>query len=190
MPLLLKEPGLQKRTMPLSVKAWHHMIADGLAPEKSELLRGAIVEKMPKSILHIQLVIRLFQLLQTILGKHFWVRPEASLTLADSEPEPDISVVPGKDTDYQSHPTTAKLVIEVSVSTLAEDRELAAIYAEAGVDEYWILDATERAIEIHREPVGGTYRAVVTRRLGESAECLALPQVKVDIAQLFEGLGS
>lgn len=190
MPFLLKEPGFQKRTMPLSVKAWHRMIADGLAPAKSELLRGVIVEKMPKSILHIQLVGRLFRLLHALIGQNFWVRQEASLTLADSEPEPDISVVPGTDTDYQSHPTTSKLVIEVSVSTLAEDRELAAIYAEAGVEEYWILNATERAIEIHREPVGGTYQAVVTRRLGESAECLALPEVKVDIAQLFEGLGS
>lgn len=189
MPLLLKEPGFQKRTMPLSMKAWHRMIADGQAPEKSELLRGFIVQKMPKSILHIQLVGRLLRLLQALIGQAFWVRQEAPLTLADSEPEPDISVIPGKDTDYQSHPATAKLVIEVSVSTLAEDRELAAIYAEAGVNEYWILNATGRAIEIHRDPVGGTYQTIVTRRFVEAAECLALPEVKVDIAQLFQGLG-
>ena len=55
----LQEPGFQKRAMPLSVKAWHGMIAQGLAPKRAELIRGAIIEKMSKSILHAKLNSRL-----------------------------------------------------------------------------------------------------------------------------------
>ena len=164
------------------------MVDQGLAPKRSELLRGVIVEKMPKSILHIQLVSRMARLLEQMLGTLFWVRQEASITTHDSEPEPDISVVPGKDSDYKQHPTTAKLVIEVSVSTLAEDREMAFIYAEAGVEEYWIINATERSIEIHRDPRDGRYHETTTRSPGEACGCQSLPQVTVDVTQLFAGL--
>ena len=127
-------------------------------------------------------------MLQQFLGNAFWVRQEASITTHDSEPEPDISVVPGKDSDYKQHPTTAKLVVEVSVSTLAEDREMAFIYAEAGVEEYWIINATERSIEIHRQPQAGRYQETTTRAPGEACDCQSLPGVTVDVSQLFDGL--
>ena len=48
----LKAPGFQKRALPLSVAAWHGMIRDNLAPARAELIRGVIIEKMSKSILH------------------------------------------------------------------------------------------------------------------------------------------
>ena len=185
---LLDEPGFRKRALPLSVQAWHRMIAEGLAPEKSELLRGVIIEKMPKSILHIQLIVRLLQMLQSMLGNNFWVRPEAPLSLADSEPEPDISVVVGRDIDYAAHPVTAKLVVEISVSTLAEDRGIASIYAEAEVEEYWIINARERSIEIFRHPVDGIYQTSIVTRAGDEVECLALPGVHLAVSTLFEGL--
>ncbi len=189
MAIQLHEPGFNRRILPLSVAAWHRMVEEGLAPEKSELLRGVIVGKTPKSILHIQLVGRLFLLLQALIGQAFWVRQEASMTLADSEPEPDISVVTGRDTDYRYHPTTAKLVVEVSISSLAEDRELAGIYAEAGVDEYWIVNAPGRVVEIYRDPSGGQYQTVVVCQGVDVAGCLSLPGVKVRIADLFAGIG-
>src|SRR5438067_441948 len=129
MALQLKEPGFQRRAVPLSVKTWHWMIAEGLAPRRAELLRGVIVEKMSKSIVHIKLAGRLFTLAQKAVPSGYWVRKEDPITTSDSEPEPDVSVVAGDERDYSEHPVTAKLVVEVSVSTVAEDRELAAIYA-------------------------------------------------------------
>ena len=37
-------------------------------------------------------------------------------------------------------PATARLVVEVSVSSLLVDREMATVYAEADVAEYWIVN--------------------------------------------------
>ena len=164
------------------------MIDQGIAPKRSELLRGVIVEKMSKSILHIQLANRVFLLLVAALASRFWVRQEAPITTHDSEPEPDISVVAGRDVDYEQHPTTAKLVVEISVTTLAEDREMAFIYAEAGVEEYWIVNAADRCIEVHRCPQEGRYQETTFHSVGQSFPCSSLPGLTMDVAELFAGL--
>ncbi len=161
------------------------MIASGIAPERAELIRGVIIQKMSKSILHFKLTHLLAELFRTALGERFWVRQEAPLTLADSEPEPDISIVSGRLEDYRDHPATALLVVEVSVSTLAEDRAMAEIYAEAGVEEFWLVNAAQRRLEIHRTPVRGEYRERLLVEEGQTAQCLAIPGLQVDVADLF-----
>ena len=110
------------------------------------------------------------------------------MTFADSEPEPDVSVVEGRRADYDAHPTTARLVVEVSVSSLGEDRALAPLYAEAAVAEYWIVNGKERCIEVHRDPVGGRYQTQMRVAEGGVLECVALPGVTVSVAELFAGI--
>lgn len=183
---ILQAPGFQHRAMPLSVAAWHGMVRDGLAPARAELIRGVIIEKVSKSILHTLVSDTLTELFKDALGATHWVRKEDPLTLQDSEPEPDISIVAGQRQDYRTHPSTAVLVIEVSVSTLADDREMAAIYAEAGVPEYWIVNVPGRCLEIHRSPGPAGY-ASVQREVKEKVQCAVLP-VTVDVAALFAGL--
>jgi Uma2 family endonuclease len=185
---LLTKPAFQKRALPLSVAAWHEMIAKNMVPKRSELIRGVIVEKMPKSILHVKLVGRLLQLLQSWVGSTHWVRKEDPLTLMDSEPEPDVSVVSGREKDYAAHPVTALLTVEVSVSTLEEDREMALIYAEAGVAEFWIVNVRQQAIEVYREPTPAGYTKVESIPLEGTVDCGSLPGVTVAVRELFEGL--
>ncbi|HEY1048582.1 MAG TPA: Uma2 family endonuclease [Prosthecobacter sp.] len=185
---ILNQPGFQQRAMPLSVAVWHQMIETGLAPERAELIRGVIIEKMSKSILHTKLADLLAELLRNTVPKAFWIRQEAPMTFADSEPEPDVSVVEGRRADYDAHPTTARLVVEVSVSSLGEDRALAPLYAEAAVAEYWIVNGKERCIEVHRDPVGGRYQTQMRVAEGGVLECVALPGVTVSVAELFAGI--
>jgi Uma2 family endonuclease len=187
---ILSQHGFRQRAMPLSVKAWHQMIEGGLAPKRAELIRGVIVEKMSKSIFHTKLSARLLVLLQKLGGGQFWVRKEEPLTLIDSEPEPDLSVVEGREQDFQQHPTTARLVVEVSVSTLSEDREMAEIYAEAAVAEYWIVNGAERCIEVYRKPVAGRYEEVTRVIEGGVLECASLPAVRVNVSELFVNAGA
>jgi Uma2 family endonuclease len=184
---LLNSSGLQKRARPLSVAAWHAMIRQNLAPARAELIRGVIFEKMSKSILHIRLSDSLLDLFKFALRATHWTRQDAPLTCLDSEPEPDISVVRGRSSDYARHPTTAALVVEVAVSTLADDRELADLYAEAGVEEYWVVNAVGRSIEVYRLPVNGHYTQMTTYTEGQSLPCSSLP-VTVDLGALFAGL--
>jgi Uma2 family endonuclease len=184
---LLKAPGFQKRVLPLSVAAWHNMIRDNLAPARAELIRGTIIEKMSKSILHTKLSDRLLDHFKFALRDTHWTRKEAPLTLQDSEPEPDISVVSGSEADYPQHPRTAVLVVEVSVSTLAEDRALADLYAENGVTEFWIVNAPGRCIEVYRQPVAGHYTAMSTYIEGQTVTCADL-SAAVEVSALFAGL--
>lgn len=188
LPILDHLTSFQKRAMPLSVKAWHQMIAQGLAPERAELIRGVIIEKMSKSILHTKLAGRVLAALQKYLGAQMWVRKEDPLTFTDSEPEPDISAVVGSEDDYETHPTTARLVVEVSVSTLPEDRAMADIYAEAAVEEYWIVNALDRCIELYQEPVAGRYQKV--SKVDESGvlDSRGIPGLQIRVSDLFAGL--
>ena len=72
----------------------------------------------------------------------------------ESEPEPDVSVVPGSFRDYpHSHPARAGLVVEIADSSLALDRgEKAGLYARARVPEYWIVNLVDHALEVYRDP--------------------------------------
>ena len=184
---LLKDvPSLSDRALPLTVEAWHQMVSAGVAPERAELIRGVIIQKMSKSILHFKLTHLLVEFLRKALGDAFWVRQEAPLTLADSEPEPDLSVVDGRLEDYPDHPTTARLVVEVSVTTLAADRAMADLYAEAGVSEFWLVNAEERCLEMYWRPEDGIYQERGTARCGEVAVSKAIRNLSVDLLELFE----
>lgn len=185
---ILSQPGIQKRALPLSVKAWHQMIAAGLAPRRAELIRGVIVEKMSKSITHTKLAGRILAAFQRCLGSGFWIRKEDPLSLADSEPEPDVSVVEGKEEDFTDHPGSAKLVVEVAVTTLAEDREMAGLYAEASVEEFWLINAPERCVEVFRDPQNGRYLSSLRVAEGSMLQSSALPGVEVDVGALFAQL--
>ena len=73
-----------------------------------------------------------------------------------SEPEPDIAVVPGQPRDFEDHPNTAVLVVEVSDTTLHYDRNVkSSLYASAGVGEYWISNVVDRQLEVHVSPGPG-----------------------------------
>jgi Uma2 family endonuclease len=70
------------------------------------------------------------------------VRVDDPLRIGDSEPVPDVVIVPGKPSDYRAqHPTTALLVIEIADTSLEYDRtEKMSLYAAAGIPEYWIVN--------------------------------------------------
>ena len=182
---VLEEPVVRERVWPISVATYHSMIAHGLEGQPVELIRGVIVKKMPKSPLHAILVSRLFALLKDALPA-FWVRHEAPLSLADSEPEPALSVVNGRDQDYlKSHPQTARLVIEVAISSIEIDRLKGLLYAEAGVEEYWIVLAEQKAIEVYRDPRKGEWTHTERVGSGRTFRSKPLPSLQIAVDTLF-----
>jgi Uma2 family endonuclease len=101
------------------------------------------------------------------------------LTLAaESEPEPDLSVVAAHEADSQDeHPRSARLVVEVATDSLGKDRSVKGpLYARAGIPEYWIVNLTDECVEVHRGPdaPAARYAAVLTFRRGQT---LNSPQV-------------
>jgi Uma2 family endonuclease len=70
-------------------------------------------------------------------------------------------------------PEDVILLVEVSDSTLKFDRGgKLQLYAEAGIQEYWIVNLVDRAVEVYRDPHEGTYQ---TRRTAPVGESLPLP---------------
>lgn len=182
---VLENPAFRNRALPLSVEAWHGLIAANLAPKRSELIHGVIIEKMSKSFLRTRLSAILLDALTSTLGQDWWVRKEDPLTFSDSEPEPDLSVVPGTPSDYQEHPRSAVLVIEIAVSSITEDRAMASLYASAGVAEYWIVNAAARTVEVHRNPSANGYATSFTVESGDTVSRAALPSLQVALPGLF-----
>jgi Uma2 family endonuclease len=102
----------------------------------------------------------------------------------DSEPEPDVSIVPLGDYEAE-HPTTAVLVIEVSDTTLKKDRSKAAIYARARIGEYWIVNLGARTVEVYTSPDGDRYAEARTLRPGDVLRPAAIADVAVAVAEIL-----
>src|SRR5213592_2774839 len=146
----LKAGARGPQVLPLSVKAYHALGDMGLIPKQTELLYGQVFQKMSKSPLHSFLALRLLRLLQALIPPGFLCRPEQPITCQDSEPEPDLAVVRGREEDFlQEHPRTAELVIEVCVTSHEYDRSKLRAYANAGVKECWFVLVPEKQIEVH-----------------------------------------
>jgi hypothetical protein len=133
---------------PLSVAAYRALGEAGLIPENTELLYGLVYTKMSKSPFHSFLLQFLHEALTRALPAGRLLRTEQPITCGDSEPEPDLAVVAGCKEDFrESHPQTAELVIEVSISSHDYDRSKLRAYAAAGVKECWLVLGLEAKIE-------------------------------------------
>ncbi len=171
---------------PLGVKAYHALGELGLIPEKTELLYGQVFHKMPKSPFHAYLLRVLLNLLQAAVPKGLMVSSEQPITCADSEPEPDLSVVPGQIADFRhSHPRTAELVIEICVTSHDYDRAKLRAYASAGVKECWLVLGPEKQIEVHRQPQGGQFAEHAVHGPGGALTSAAVPGFTVELDRLF-----
>ncbi len=176
----------------LTVEQYHRMGEVGILGENDrvELIDGELIRMAPIGSLHLGLVTRLNRLLIERSGGRAVVSPQNSLILSDvTEPQPDFSLLRWRADDYMSAVPVAAdtlLVIEVADSSLRYDRDVKLrFYAESGVPEVWIVDARRRQLLVHREPVDGSYRSARTLAAGEAVACTALPQVRIEVDELF-----
>ncbi len=158
--------------------------------ERIELIRGEILTMAPIGPRHCAFVDALTYRLVTALGERAWVRVQGTVWLfSDTMPEPDLAVFRRSGRDYrEAHPTPRDmlLLIEVADSSLAYDRgRKAALYAEAGIPDYWVVDAEAEAVEIYREAETGRYRRS-TRLTGDATVSpFAFPDVVLSLRDIF-----
>ena len=125
--------------------------------DRVELIEGEIVQKMPQNSPHSTALSLTLEALRVAFPVGFVVRPQLPLNVGTlSQPEPDLAVVVGSARDYgsaQPNAENAVLVVEISDSTLLPDQTTkAALYARAGIGEYWIVNLPERLLEVYRQP--------------------------------------
>ncbi|MEJ7824430.1 MAG: Uma2 family endonuclease [Solirubrobacteraceae bacterium] len=169
----------------LSIDDYHRLIEAGAFEDfpPCELIDGLLVRKDMKSREHENAIEWLARWLMFGVDQgRFSVRIGAALTLERSEPEPDLMVI-ARDVRRPYHPATATLAVEVSVSSLRRDLgRKAAIYAQAGVGEYWVFDVGARHLVAHRSPAGEGYAERIDLHAGEriARPPAGLPELVVD----------
>ena len=185
MSILSEVAEIRDTVAPMSVDFYHASTEMGWIDENVELLRGIPLRKMSKSPLHEYLVRFFLGLIDEVLPTGFFVTKESPLTTSDSEPEPDLMVVKGKESDFRDHhPTTAELIIEVSINTQERDRSKAAIYAEAQVAEYWLVLPEKKEILIYTQSNGREYEQRRTISKGKAISSV-IDGLQVDVPEVF-----
>ncbi len=167
------------------------MIEHGILTENDrvELIRGEIIDKRPIGDQHTSCVKRLNRLLGKALGDAVLTSIQDPIRLPVSEPEPDVAVLRPKADFYSSgkpRPVDILLLIEVADWTLEFDRDQKLpLYAEAGIEEYWIVNLNEECLEVYRRPSpGGQYLESRTVCRGESVDAAALPGISLQFSDM------
>ncbi len=141
----------------MSVQRYHQLIQAGAFTEHDEveLLDGVVTEKMSKNPPHRISTRQCDLAFSRVVPVGWHVQNQEPVTLQNSEPEPDVAIVRGQLHDYACrHPAPADvaLVVEVADTTLLTDRFKAQLYASAGIPVYWIVNLSERVIEVQQDP--------------------------------------
>jgi Uma2 family endonuclease len=160
-----------------------------------ELIGGELLVAEPQGAPHYTSIQKTARVLERAFGPSWNVRTQGPMGLdEESEPEPDVAVVPGEPEDYGSaHPSRADLVVEVSESSLAFDRgHKGSVYARAGILDYWIVNLVDGVLEVYREPApdaAAPFGARYARREiidpSRQASPLAAPQARILVRDLF-----
>src|SRR5262249_55299849 len=143
-----------------TVDEYHSLIASGHLDENDnmELIEGYLVMKMPRNPPHDGSVQKTNRRLTRIVPPGWEVRVQSAVTLSSSEPEPDIAVVREDIAEYTTHhpgPADIGMLIEISDSTLDGERiDKARIYGRENIPYYWIINLTDRQVEVHSVPTG------------------------------------
>jgi len=160
---------------------------------RTELLDGEIIQMSPLGGRHSFIVNIIRMELERAFGPGYWARIQMALRFPSrrSEPEPDVAILAGSVFDYEyDNPGTAVLVVEVADTTLNTDRRRkAAIYAAAGIQEYWIANLRHDELEVYRGLVlderGPRYseKQILTRQ--DEISPLARPDIRIKVADLI-----
>lgn len=153
-----------------TVDEYPKMIDTGILndEDKVELLEGYVVEQMPRNPPRDVAIQRLNKRLLRLLTAGWEVRVQSAVQLTDSEPEPELVLARGDDATFATrHPQPAEIgmATEVADSSLARDRQdKGRIYARARIPVYWIVNLTDRQIEVYTQPTGSDASALYAQR--------------------------
>lgn len=167
------------------------------ADQRVELIEGEVYQKIPMNPPHATALSIAEEILRTIFFSAFYIRSQVPLPIPDgTDVFPDVAITLGSWRDYtrrHPYPSEIALVVEISDTTLHMDRgKKVQLYAEAGIQEYWVEDLNARTLIVHRDPAelpkGFGYRNITTYTVTDSVTPLAAPQAVVLVADLLPPL--
>lgn len=183
---------VQERLRPgkyrLTVEDYLRLAADGtFGDRRTELIGGDIWIMSPAYTPHARiqaaLALAIGHALRRGPGLMLLIAPSVKL-FDDTMPEPDL-VVAADHGDGMLPGEKVRLVIEVADSTLASDLTLKrALYARAGIAEYWTVDVKGGVIHQLWQPSGEDYAERRVVRFGDVLTASTLPWLTVATADL------
>ena len=169
----------------------------GFLDYRYELINGVIIRKMPQHKRHAYCVNEAIHWMHGNFNRR-GTQTQASVFVADDDnrvnkPEPNLLILNKLLLDIGDKapaPEDMRLAIEIADTTRTMDLGTkAALYARAGVPEYWVVSIDERKVYIHTnpQPDTGTY----TRTEATDADTIApmfAPTATVAVADLLPPL--
>jgi Uma2 family endonuclease len=164
--------------------------------QRVELIEGELIVKMSKNRPHVRVAALLTAWLIQIFGG-LRVNAEAPIDVAPednptNEPVPDLIVLTRGYSDsaaYESAPPQPRdldLVVEIADTSLAFDLTVkAALYARAGIADYWVLDVPGRRLIVHRGPQSDRYESVTAYDEQEGVVPLGAPNSIFQVRTVF-----
>jgi Uma2 family endonuclease len=139
---------------------------------------------------HAGTVKRLNKSMSDLLGDTAIVSIQDPIHIDDyNEPEPDVALLkPRQDFYVQSHPMPEDvlLVVEVSDSTVEYDRLIKkAIYAEAGIQEFWLVNFQDNTVECYSQPKNGSYRLAKILERGETIKSNSIENLVLQVDEIL-----
>ena len=155
-----------------------------------ELIEGEIVKKMTQGDYHISCINRLNWILNRKCGDKAIISVQNAVIISEiSEPEPDVTVLRFREDFYVSGKAQVEdilLLIEVSDSTVSYDRTTKIrLYAEAGVQEVWLVNLPKQVLEVYTEPHENKYKVVRKFHKNESLSPKFLPELTIKISDIL-----
>lgn len=104
--------------------------------------------------------------------------------------QPDLIVVlPGGGATIEEiaivGPPALLVEIVIPASRVQDLRVKRALYAKAGVPEYWVVGRDARFVAVLADPANGDYRSEKVYHHGEIARAATIPKVEIPTADLF-----
>jgi Uma2 family endonuclease len=154
--------------------------------ERIELLEGVLVTMSPNHPERASPVQILNELLLPVLLGRAVVRIQLPIiAVRESEPEPDVAIVPLGDYRH-AHPDQAHCIIEVASSSVSKDRNIKApLYAASGFREYWLVNVPEQVVEVFRAPGPQGYAERARYAVGQTLALEGFPDVQLEVSKLF-----
>jgi Uma2 family endonuclease len=170
---------------------FHAMEAAGVFPAEAEfeLIDGELIAMPADGHRTIEWNVEINRWLVESLGRPYRVVPDKSLGLSEhDEPKPDFWIFDASLKVEEVNGGNVLLIIEIADTTMRLDLRKAALYARAGVREYWLIDVENRRTLVHRLRGGDSYGEPAVVAADEVVQAELLSPLKFRIAD-FERLG-
>ncbi|MCG8332036.1 MAG: Uma2 family endonuclease [Chitinophagales bacterium] len=175
----------------LSVQDYHKMIEAEILSSRDhiELINGKLIEMSPSGSSHAACIDKMLAVFNRLNNLDTIIRGQNPITLGKySEPEPDIAIVKYTSSYYADHHPIASdvlTIIEVSDTSLEYDRNIKqALYANANIPEYWIVNIQLKEIEVYTKPGNSRYKQKMLLTLEDVVNINALGST-IPISQLI-----